>query len=116
MTTPPAEAKVMQRERDALPRETVLELVRGYRDNAGGSASYRQACNHVIEGLSVLRASTPSASAGELVEGVKALSQFVRHKELCAVIGGYGFCSCGLEAAQNIVAAALTEARAGENG
>jgi len=25
------------------------------------------------------------------------LKQYVRHKDDCGVIGGYGFCTCGLE-------------------
>jgi hypothetical protein len=153
MTTPPAEAKVMQSDRDLdkLP----IGIYRVYWQSGGSSlasvgmdytgkrwiAPTNWTAKEVkgpaalisVHGWGAIervewihipdpaegdeddtRASTPSASAGDLVEGVKALSQFVRHKELCAVIGGYGFCSCGLEAAQDIVAAALTEARAGE--
>jgi hypothetical protein len=45
----------------AISRSAMIEVVRGYRDNAGGSASYRQACNHIIESLGVQPALQPVA-------------------------------------------------------
>ena len=37
-----------------VDRDVVLDAIRDRRDNDGGSASYRQACNHLIEAVQVL--------------------------------------------------------------
>jgi hypothetical protein len=39
------------------------------------------------------------ATMNEAADAIDGLRKFVRHDGLCAIIGGYGYCSCGLEAA-----------------
>ena len=44
---------------DAVEVARVLDAIRDRRDSAGGSASYRQACNHIIEAVQVIAAMQP---------------------------------------------------------
>lgn len=63
------------------PKKTIaldvaLEAVRDRRDNGGGSASYKQACNHIVEALSIL--ATQPATPEPAGEGeVLATGQFL---------------------------------------
>lgn len=47
-----------------VPLDAALEAIRDRRDNGGGSASYRQACDHMIEALSAM-VTPPAADASK---------------------------------------------------
>lgn len=74
----------------------------------------------LIDGVVNLRGRTLVADAEraivDLLARIEALEAasvaavpFMRHDGLCAIIGGYGYCSCGMEAARALLTPAQGE-------
>lgn len=55
------------------------------------------------------RPSAVSADVAALRENIAGLMHYSRHDGLCAMIGGYGYCTCGLEAKLDAARAALAK-------
>lgn len=54
----------------------------------------------------------PRPASSVRAEALEEAVKFMRHDGLCAIIGGYGYCSCGMEKARE----ALAEPARGEEG
>jgi len=61
---------------------------------------------HAVEGGEALYAHPTPTDIGLVGELVEALERYGKHDGLCGIIGGYGYCTCGLDKARTALSKA----------
>jgi hypothetical protein len=82
--------------------ETLCEGRDGTQPNL--MSAYRTGVRSMALAIKPLLARLATTPGGDLLEQA---AKYMRHDGLCAIIGGYGYCSCGMEAARSAISPAL---------
>jgi predicted xylose isomerase-like sugar epimerase len=60
----------------------------------------RQAIGHYLKTAARTDHAEQAAETQRLREAIDRQSRYLRHEGLCGIVGGYGYCTCGLDDAR----------------